>query len=188
MNIEEMLITGLNADTSCPYPTCLSVLTCKDLLICEKQGIAAQEPKEDGGVAIFYATTENADSYLKEKFKMGLIDFIRTYTSRIMEGGIYVPICSPMSVCVFRKENDVKLLERQFSEHQSLIVDYPYSVQGTIPNLHDASIYILTLIECEFSIGKNRIVPSAMYHVSEDYSFLIKMSNQQDITIFYEKR
>lgn len=189
MDIEKMLINGMNVDTSCPYPNCLSALSCKDLPIHAKQDeIAAQEPKRNGGVSCFYAMKDDANIYLKEKFKMDLCEFIKLYTSRILEGGIYLPICAPLFVCVFRKENDIELLKQQLENHQSLVVSYPFSSQGTIPNLHDSSIYILTLIECEFSLGKYRVAPTAMYHVGEEYSFLIKMSSQQDITILYERR
>lgn len=189
MDIEKMLINGMNVDTSCPYPSFLSVLTCKNLPIHEGQEeILAQEPKQNGETSIFYALKDNADAYLKEKFKMDLYDFIKIYTSRIIEGGVYFPISAPLFVCVFRKESDIKLLERQFRNHQALVISYPFSSQGTIPNLHDASIYILTLVECNFSLLTNIVVPSGMYHVGEEYRFLIKMSSQQDITILYEKK
>lgn len=188
MDIEKMLLNGLNVDTSCSNPTCLSVLTCKDLPVYEGQEkITASEPRENGKVSIFYTTSDNANIYLRNKFKMDICDFIKIYTSRIIEGGFCFPICAPLFVCMFRKENDSKLLERQFREHQVLVVEYPFSFQGTIPNLHDMSIYILTLIECDFSLAKNPIIPSAVYHVGEEYSFLIKMSAQQDVTILYEK-
>ncbi len=189
MDIEKMLINGVNVDINCSYPNSLSVLTCKDLPIHGGlEEIKAQEPTQTGKSSIFYAPNGDANNYLKEKFKMDLCDFVKLYTSRFIEGGIYLPIYAPLFVCVFRKENDIKLLERQFKEHQALVISYAFSSQGTIPNLHDASISILTLIECDFSLLTNPVVPGGMYHVIEKHRVLVKLSSQQDLTILYENK
>jgi hypothetical protein len=96
------------------------------------------------------------------------------------------PIEASKITCVLRKVLDARILIEEHRRQSSSALRYP-DVCGSSLDLHDNSVYILTLIECDFDISQYKSQLMGCYYKSEKYCFKIKSSVQWDLTILYQK-
>lgn len=190
MDIEKMLIEGVNVSISCAPDHCLNIGSVAKLPMCESEkDIFDRMPKHAKETQFFNARRDDVNAYMKSRFRLDMGDFMHVATSNMIMGGFAIDFQLPCITCVWRREDCITNLQLQMAEHQRLLVDCPFSLQGTFPNLHDISVYILTLIECDFALSSEYAnMLRGTYYVGQEYRFVIKLSPQLDLTIMYSKK
>jgi hypothetical protein len=140
-------------------------------------------PKKAEESSVFNTDERIINEYLNKNFGFRTIyDFEAFYIQQHIKQPLLIPIVAPFITCVLRKVSDADALIKNMQHHQVPVE----LVADGMQNLHDSSVYILTLIECEFDLPQyQEDLPGYSYETDEMY-LRIKSSPQFDLTIFYQ--
>lgn len=182
---EERILNGIYSDSSINPKTCPDYVRYQNFKMLSKPNELNEIVLEkDGDFDIFNTHLDVLDTYLIEKFKLTVYDFMRIYTEHHVQNGFSFPITTPYITCLFKKESDPMALSEFLREYQSVIPSQGMNLG--VPNLHDGTIYVFTLIEADFDVHKyNRSFPG-YYYMSSTCPMNIGSSKQFDITVVYE--
>jgi hypothetical protein len=161
-------------------------ILCQNLPICNSRAdIEKIKPRNEAGIEIIKTDEVITEEYLNKKFDTcNLYDFMELYFVLRFGQAFVIPITAQHVVCVLRKVSNAKMAKELSAPSDQYSFDQ-FSIKVAM-NMHNTSVYMVTLIECNFDISKCQL-DGWYYHEARQYRYQIKLSIYGDMSIMYQK-